>query len=886
MRHFILFAPLALLLLISSCLKETDHNLPHENTAPERGLRFYASIEGSASEASTSEGSTSETKVYADENLKVRWNADDRITIFEQKTYNKQYYFDGEDGDNSGAFEPVSTGGFYTGNALDNYYAVYPYAKGTKINNAGTAITLTLPAEQTYKANSFGIGANTMIAVSADAYLPFKNVGGYLGIRLYGENVSVTRVTLQGNNGEKIAGKASVAVGLKSLPVVTMDGTATESVSVVCDPPVKIGTSATDYTEFWFVLPPVTFSKGFTITVEDELGGTFSKSASMSFTVQRSTKDWMSPLPVVMQYANVPVADPSFKAYCLENFDTNHDGEISSMEAMAVTEVNVCTDGMSSLEGVKHFKNLTILRAEGSGAASSAAPRQTKSPASGQLSSIDLSGLVKLEQVHVSHNGQMTELVLTGCTSLQEVDCSSCSIDELDLSTNTALESLNCDGNQLTSLDLTSNTFLSALSCDGNDNLESVWVNPDDPLTSLTYNGSVTTIYYGHEAVPFEDANFKAYCVTNFDNDGDGEVSLAEALEVKEMDASFLGITSMKGVEYFKNLQVLYCFDNQLTSLDVSSNTALTIFGCTGNQLTSLDVSANTALEVLLCSSNQLTSLDVSANTALTNLSCDNNQLTSLDVSANTALFQLFCCYNQLTSLDVSANTALDLLDCSNNQLTNLNVSANTALWNLSCSSNQLTNLDISKNTALTQLYCNSNQLVSLDVSANTALDFLDCSNNQLTNLNVSACTALVSLNCHNNQLTSLYVSKNIALNYLYCYNNQLATLDVSANTALTELRCYSNPLTSLDVSFNTALTILLCHSNQLTSLDVSKNIALNYLYCYNNQLTSLDVSANSALEYLYCTGNPALSALWLKSGQAIAALYYDSNITTIYYKD
>ena len=820
MRHFILFAPLALLLLISSCLKETDHNLPHENTAPERGLRFYASIEGS-----TSEGSTSETKVYADENLKVLWNADDRITIFEQKTYNKQYYFDGEDGDNSGAFEPVSTGGFYTGNALDNYYAVYPYAKGTKINNAGTAITLTLPAEQAYKANSFGIDANTMIAVSADAYLPFKNVGGYLGIRLYGENVSVTRVTLQGNNGEKIAGKASVAVGLKSLPVVTMDGTATESVSVVCDPPVKIGTSATDYTEFWFVLPPVTFSKGFTITVEDELGGTFSKSASMSFTVQRSIKAWMSPLPVVMQYANVPVSDPSFKAYCLEHFDTNHDGEISSMEAMAVTEIDVCTDGMSSLEGVKHFKNLTILRAEGSGAASSPAPRQTKSPAAGQqLSSIDLSGLVKLEQVHVSHNGQMTELVLTGCTSLQEVDCSSCSIDELDLSTNTALESLNCDGNQLTSLDLTSNTSLSALSCDGNDNLESVWVNPDDPLSSLTYNGSVTTIYYGNQAIVFEDANFKAYCVTKFDNDGDGEVSLAEALEAKEIEVAGLGITSLKGVELFRRLQVLFCYDNQLTSLDVS---------------------ANSALERLQCESNHLSSLDVSANTALTSLDCGFNQLTNLDVSSNTALTSLDCCDNRLTSLDVSKNTALTSLNCGFNQLTSLDVRANTALTYLRCHVNQLTSLDVSKNTALKTLYCSDNQLTSLDVSANTALTSLECSRNQLT------------------------------------------SLDVSSNTALESLYCNRNQLTSLDVSSNTALTLLTCTSNLLISLGLSANTALTHLDCQlNKQLTNLDVSTNLNLTYLDCSGNLSLSSLWLKNGQTISTLFYNSNITTIYYKD
>ena len=74
---------------------------------------------------------------------------------------------------------------------------------------------------------------------------------------------------------------------------------------------------------------------------------------------------------------------------------------------------------------------------------------------------------------------------------------------------------------------------------------------------------------------------------------------------------------------------------------------------CRSNQLTSLDVSNNTALITLNCYSNQLTSLDVSNNTALTYLNCYSNQLTSLDVSNNSALIELRCYNNQLTSLDV-----------------------------------------------------------------------------------------------------------------------------------------------------------------------------------------------------------------------------------------
>ena len=92
-------------------------------------------------------------------------------------------------------------------------------------------------------------------------------------------------------------------------------------------------------------------------------------------------------------------------------------------------------------------------------------------------------------------------------------------------------------------------------------------------------------------------------------------------------------------------------WDNSLTSLDVTKNTALKSLSLSRNKLTSLDVTKNTALKSLSVTSNRLTSLDVSKNTALKELWCDFNQLTSLDVSKNTALTWLYCPSNKLTSL-------------------------------------------------------------------------------------------------------------------------------------------------------------------------------------------------------------------------------------------
>ena len=137
----------------------------------------------------------------------------------------------------------------------------------------------------------------------------------------------------------------------------------------------------------------------------------------------------------------------------------------------------------------------------------------------------------------------------------------------------------------------------------------------------------------------FPDAIFRAYVSEECDADGNGWLSESEIAAVTIIDCGLKTISSMKGIEHFTALEVLSCWRcKQLTSLDVSKNTALTELDCSDNQLTSLDVSHNPALIFLRCSDNQLTSLDVSENPALVELRCEDNQLTSLNLSRNPVL--------------------------------------------------------------------------------------------------------------------------------------------------------------------------------------------------------------------------------------------------------
>jgi len=110
------------------------------------------------------------------------------------------------------------------------------------------------------------------------------------------------------------------------------------------------------------------------------------------------------------------------------------------------------------------------------------------------------------------------------------------------------------------------------------------------------------------------DDNFENYLEANGMGDGialNDSVLTANINIVTNLQVGSQNIADLTGIEDFMVLAYLNCRYNQLTSLDVSNNTALTYLKCDDNQLTSLNISNNTALTHLECDGNQLTSLDV-----------------------------------------------------------------------------------------------------------------------------------------------------------------------------------------------------------------------------------------------------------------------------------
>jgi Leucine-rich repeat (LRR) protein len=205
-------------------------------------------------------------------------------------------------------------------------------------------------------------------------------------------------------------------------------------------------------------------------------------------------------------------------------------------------------------------------------------------------------------------------------------------------------------------------------------------------LSLLTLNTYAQNVY-----IP--DVTFKSQLLNssaiNINLDTEIQVSEAEIF-AGQINCWGLAIADLTGIEAFTSVSGLKCSNNQLTSLDLSQNIALTFLECDENQLTTLDLTQNSALVHLSCNDNLLTDLDLTQNSSLVNLHCNFNELTDLDLTQNSALVNLYCNFNQLTSLDVSHINPLKWLQVAGNQITALDVSFNYSLIWLYCYANQL----------------------------------------------------------------------------------------------------------------------------------------------------------------------------------------------------
>ena len=601
-----------------------------------------------------------------------------------------------------------------------------------------------------------------------------------------------------------------------------------------------------------------------------------------------------------------------------------------------------------------------------------------------QLASLDVDDNFVLEQLTCSAN-QLSSLNVDQNDSLRFLGCSNNQILTLDVSQNDSLESLICSANLLRDIDVAQNTVLStldfsfnlvefgnfvendsltSLNCSSN-RLLSLNIQNGNNVDLATFNalnnpdlacinvdneseiGAVwlkdSTANYSMNCTPLmtavPDGNFEQALIDlNLDTSPiDGFVVTDSIKNLISLDVSSQNIADLTGIEDFTALDILNCGDNQLISLDLIKNTALTNVDCSSNLLASLIIKNN--------NNANLVTFDAQNNPALTCIAVDDEtqigagwtkdaaavyadncnpgetfvpddnfeqalidqglDVGPLDNYVFTASIDTLSILN-LDSLNIEdlagieEFAALDSLNCSANLLFDIDLSQNLRLKKLSCFTNYLPELDVTNNDSLVSLNCGNNRLSTLDVTQNIFLEELIVDSNFLTGIEVNANDSLLNLNCSSNNIidTGLDVMNNSNLEQLFCGNNKLTTIDVTQNNLLTKLDCSDNAIEILNLMANDSLKRLDCSLNLLSTLELTSNVRLDSVNCNSNQLESLsfianpllvsvsvennqlvttDVSANDSLRTLLVSSNE-LTALDISNNDLLNILHCDDN--------
>ena len=287
-RNILLCAVMAAMIL--GCQRpELIDSMPSEDV-------FTASVE-------TFDGLT-KTSMTADRC--VVWSADDCIALFKGSTVPDKYVLVDEFiGQPEAEFHRLYDDQnqdyvFSAGTEISQNIAFYPHQSNLSLNTTtlekeGSAIKVSginLPCKQDYTQNSFANGAFPMVAVTKNVTgqdLKFKNVLGAIKLQIKGNQI-IKSITIEGRGNELLSGNAEVtAYSDNKVPAITMIDVDDASKSVVLDCGDGVQLKEHSSTDFIIALPPVTFTKGFIVTIYDSEGNSYTIVAKAANTVLRSS---------------------------------------------------------------------------------------------------------------------------------------------------------------------------------------------------------------------------------------------------------------------------------------------------------------------------------------------------------------------------------------------------------------------------------------------------------------------------------------------------------------------------------------------------------------------------------------------------------------------
>ena len=605
------------------------------------------------------------------------------------------------------------------------------------------------------------------------------------------------------------------------------------------------------------------------------------------------------------------IAEPVFAEYLSTHFDSNKDGVFSWSELRTIKSINVTTDRITTIQEIALMPELQHLSCRGT------------APGSGKLAALDISQNPQLTALYCDNN-ELAELVVAGNPSLDTLSCAGNRLTQLDVEKNAALRYLDVSGNPLTEIDLFSCTKLRTFDARNCSSLQRifVWMSFDRArYPGFKKEDAAEYTLSPSAGIPFADAALRDYCMANFDLNQNGEVSVGEAQAVQEITVSTEEVESLQDLKYFTSLERLSCCGpetgGRLTTLDLSYNPGLQALDCRWNQLTLLDISANAQLTELDCTGNPLQRIVLNPDQTVASLNKPEETPLIYKISGlSLATESLMMKKDETMALELSIIPAATANEAhiragitwrsSNDRVASVTQEGVvTALATGTCTITAsydgktascavavvIPVTEIRLDPTAIQIHVGATKTIRAKIQPINATEktIVWTSDNEavatvssrgvVTGVSRGSCTITatvggLSATCQVEVggvlLTGAYFPDPAFRNYIS------SKFDKNRDNVLSEEELAA--VTQIDLPGSNVTTV-----KSMSGIEFFT--ALVYLDCSINQFRILDVSGNPVLEMLNCKYNPNLKEIWLKTGQTIAVLEYDTDVATIYYK-
>ena len=354
---------------------------------------------------------------------------------------------------------------------------------------------------------------------------------------------------------------------------------------------------------------------------------------------------WQGDVPIT----EFTFPDSNFRSV-VSGYDSNEDGILSIAEIQAVTEITCDAQEIADLRGIEFFSALTYLSCQGNQMTSLDVSNSTALTVlrcyDNQLTNLDVSRNPDLERLDC-HGNEISTLDISHNPELTFLNTHSLPLESLDVSHNPTLDTLVCFQNGLTALDVSNNPALTQLYC------------YENQLTSLdvSHNPALTTLScYDNALTALDVSQNPALETLACSNNQLSRIDVSNNQKLQELSCNNNSPLYSVNVSNNSSLISLYCNScPSLTNLNVQSCTSLELLSANGSGLTGLDISNNRNLKILFCWRNNLTSLNLNQNNALVRVNLSANQnMNQLTLGQAPNLEMLWVQNTALTQIDIS----------------------------------------------------------------------------------------------------------------------------------------------------------------------------------------------------------------------------------------